>query len=137
MLLHRVSPFLFILLLTVAAGCSGSKEAAEEAPAMEEPPPSVVGDWEGRLNAVGASLRIIFHIQEDADGTLSATLDSPDQGASGIRVDDVSFEDGVLRMEARAIGGSYVGTLQEDGALIDGSWTQGGQSFALDLRRTG
>ena len=123
-----------LLILLLAAGCSGSKEAAEEMP-MEEPAPAIVGDWSGQLNALGASLRIVFHVTEEPDGSLSATRDSPDQGATGLRVDEVTFDGEQVEMNVRSIGGTYTGTLQDDALTIEGTWMQGGQSFALDLQR--
>jgi hypothetical protein len=40
----------------------------------------IEGDWEGTLDAGVAKLRLVVHIVRK-DGVLSATLDSPDQGA--------------------------------------------------------
>ena len=45
---------------------------------------SFSGKWEGTLKAGLVKLRLVFNIQELQDGTLSATLDSPDQGATDI-----------------------------------------------------
>ncbi len=122
----------FALFCTLMlAGCSGARQAADE------PPPSLVGDWSGQLNAMGTSLRIIFHVQEAADGTLTATLDSPDQGASGLQVNEVSLDGDQVRMVARGISGVYTGTLRPGAQAIDGTWAQGGQTFALNLERAG
>lgn len=133
----RFFPLLLVLLAAGLAACSGSEEVMDD-PAAVEPPPQarIVGDWQGRLNAVGASLRIVFHITETAGGDLAATLDSPDQGAAGIRASAVSFDGTRFRMEVDAIAGTYVGTLTEAGVL-EGQWTQSGQTFALNLRRDG
>ncbi|MCP5062335.1 MAG: alpha/beta hydrolase, partial [Ignavibacteriae bacterium] len=45
----------------------------------------ITGDWYGVLDIQGQKLRIVFHIVEN-DGSLTATMDSPDQGAKGIPV---------------------------------------------------
>ena len=50
----------------------------------------IVGSWVGTLDA-GMKLRVVFHIARTDDGKLRATLDSPDQGATGIRIDDTTF----------------------------------------------
>ncbi|MDX1548522.1 MAG: hypothetical protein R3247_16115 [Rhodothermales bacterium] len=131
---------LLLLAVPVLAGCSGGeKMTAEERAAAEREAQlgRLAGDWAGQLNALGSSLRIVVHVRRAPDGTLSATLDSPDQGATGIRATDVSFEDGRFVMEVGSIGGTYTGTLQPDADVLDGQWTQGGQTFALNLRRTG
>ena len=46
-------------------------------------PSDIDGDWDGTLAAPGASLRIVVHIATFEDG-MTATLDSPDQGAKDI-----------------------------------------------------
>jgi len=44
------------------------------------------GDWRGTLDAGVAKLDLILHVVRK-DGTPTATLDSPDQGATGPVVD--------------------------------------------------
>ncbi len=95
----------------------------------------IVGFWQGTLKGPGFELRIVFKIKAKND-RLSATLDSPDQGARDIPVSEVSFKQNRVRLEARGIGGVYEGTLQEDGRSIRGTWRQAGQSFPLTLTRT-
>ena len=46
----------------------------------ESPPRKIEGDWEGILDAGAVKLRLILHVVKK-DGVLSATLDTPDQGA--------------------------------------------------------
>ncbi|HEX9935063.1 MAG TPA: hypothetical protein VGB38_07695 [bacterium] len=46
------------------------------------------GSWQGTLNAGGAKLRIVFKIVRLEDGRWKTTLDSPDQGAKDIPVDE-------------------------------------------------
>jgi hypothetical protein len=52
--------------------------------------PDLVGEWQGTLAVGDARLRLVVHLQESDDGTLGATLDSPDQGATGIPVERVT-----------------------------------------------
>ena len=93
----------------------------------------IKGDWLGTLNLGGSSLRLVFHISEDEKGQLTSTLDSPDQGANGIRTSKTSFIDGQLDIEVAMIGGAYSGML-EDGVL-KGTWAQGGGSLPLEMER--
>jgi len=96
---------------------------------------SIAGTWEGTLSTPQGDLRIVFKIQA-ADEGLTATLDSPDQGASGIPVDQVSFEDGKVKLGIAAIGdGGFEGTLADDGMTLDGNWSQSGMSMPLQLTR--
>lgn len=96
----------------------------------------VAGAWEGTLKVPNGALRIVFHISTDEAGTLAATMDSPDQGATGIPVSKAGFADNRLQLEVAVIAGTYEGELADDGATIDGSWSQGGMSFPLSLART-
>jgi hypothetical protein len=77
-------------------------------------------------------LRIVFHV-EQGEGGLTATMDSPDQGATGIPVSDVTVAGDSVTLSVDRIGGTYAGTLADDGAKIEGQWTQSGQSFPLTL----
>lgn len=101
------------------------------------PPDSIVGRWQGTL-AIGpdAKLRVIFNIQTKAKGGLQATLDSPDQGATGIPVDTVAFTNRTLRLAIKAIVGSYEGTLSKDNKTLAGTWTQSGNALPLVMTRT-
>ncbi|MGC8724609.1 MAG: alpha/beta hydrolase family protein [Acidobacteriota bacterium] len=119
------------ILLTFAAP---SGDWAQEAVPTLAPPPSVAGIWEGTLEAGGQHLRIVFHISQAPKGGLSATMDSPDQGATGIPVSDVTFEKGRLHLSVEEVNGSYFAELGKDGTL-QGTWSQNGAILPLNLRR--
>ena len=92
----------------------------------------VTGDWYGALEITGAKLRLVIHIAKDGDG-LKGTMDSPDQGANGLKLDDVAFKDGKLTFVFKAANGSYEGTLKD--GKFEGTWTQNG-AWPLPLSRT-
>ncbi|MGP8176278.1 MAG: hypothetical protein ACLP7O_17270, partial [Terracidiphilus sp.] len=46
----------------------------------------IAGDWQGTLITPGPQLHLVLHIAAAKDGSLTATLDSVDQGANGIPV---------------------------------------------------
>lgn len=96
----------------------------------------VSGDWSGSLSVMGTELPLIFHITENPDGSLSATLDSPKQGATGIPVQQVRLQGDSLYLNLKAIGGTYAGK-RTNAQTIDGNWRQGGQSLPLQLKRGG
>ncbi|WP_263834829.1 alpha/beta hydrolase family protein [Salinibacter sp.] len=96
---------------------------------------AVVGAWSGPLKVGGTELRIVFHIEPGEDG-LTATMDSPDQGATGIPVSDVAVVGDSVTLAVDRIGGVYTGALADGDTKIDGQWTQGGQSFPLTLTPT-
>lgn len=96
---------------------------------------SIEGIWQGSLKVPGTELRIVFKISKNPDGTLTATLDSPDQGATDIPVEEVIFKDNTLRLEVKSAGGVYEGKVSEDFLVIEGKWKQSGQTLPLILKR--
>ena len=85
----------------------------------------LAGDWQGTLSAGGAQLRLALHITAAKDGSLTATLDSIDQGANGIPVTSVALKDGKLSLTVDAVHGTFEGTVNKDATAIDGTWSQG------------
>ena len=68
----------------------------------QTPASPVAGSWEGAIDAGAVKLRIGVVITVKPDGMLSATMDSPDQGAFDLPLGDVTFADGVLKFALRA-----------------------------------
>lgn len=92
------------------------------------------GNWKGELKISNVSLRIVFHINE-TNGIINAVLDSPDQGAYGIEVDNVGIIGDSISLTITKIMGGFDGTLSADGKLLSGYWKQGGTRFKLDLEK--
>ncbi|MGE3172147.1 MAG: alpha/beta hydrolase family protein [Planctomycetota bacterium] len=84
----------------------------------------LVGTWQGTLDAGPAKLRLAFHVTL-RDGALHATLDSIDQGAEGLPVDEVTLLDGAVHFAMPRLGATFDGTLDADGARIVGEFRQG------------
>ena len=103
---------------------------------VQEPARKIEGDWEGTLDAGGVKLRLILHVVRK-DGGLSATLDTPDQGHTGLPIDTITLSAGSVRFEMKSLGGVYEGQLAKDDSQIEGNWSQGGQTFPLLLKRAG
>jgi pimeloyl-ACP methyl ester carboxylesterase len=98
------------------------------------PPSDIDGAWWGTLDTGVAKLRLVVHITNTEDG-LTATLDSPDQGANGIPVAAVTRNGESLKLEAKGIGGVYEGKFDKDLTTIDGTWSQAGRTWPLVLKR--
>jgi fermentation-respiration switch protein FrsA (DUF1100 family) len=105
------------------------------APSARQEAP-IVGSWTGTIEIpqTGASLRIVFHIAPSEEGGFSATMDSPDQGATDIPVSQVAIRGDSVRLEVTAVGGTYAGA--KTGAdEIEGVWRQQGLTVPLSLER--
>jgi len=95
----------------------------------------IEGAWQGTLKVSGIEFRIVFKLSQGPEGILTATMDSPDQGAKDIPVDEVIFENGNLRLEIKSAMVTFEGKLKDDDLSIEGEWKQSGQSFPLVLKR--
>ncbi len=91
----------------------------------------LVGSWFGVL--AEASLPLVFTFARDSEGTLTATLDSPAQRAFGLPVSGVSLTGKHLVVTMSGLGAVFDGT--ENGATIDGTFTQRGVPYQLSLSR--
>jgi hypothetical protein len=100
----------------------------------QTPASPAAGTWEGALNTGALKLRIGVSITVQPDGQLSATMDSPDQGAYGLPLDGVTFSGGVLTFALTRANGRFEGKLSDTGSEIEGTWTQG-IAFPLVLKR--
>lgn len=92
------------------------------------------GSWLGKLDIGIQQLRIVFNLKINDKDSLSATLDSPDQGAKGIPLGRVILNGDKLTIQAPMIMGEYLGTIKND-STIDGTWTQGGKSLPLIINK--
>jgi pimeloyl-ACP methyl ester carboxylesterase len=88
---------------------------------------NIAGEWRGALSAQGAQLRLVLKLAHSPSGALNATLDSPDQNASDLPLENIKYADRVLRFEfnAGAAPAVFEGELSRDGAEIAGFWQQG------------
>lgn len=81
----------------------------------------MAGEFVGSLGP----LRLKLHLHATADGTLSGTLDSLDQGATGIPCSDFQVAGSKLSFAVPSVRGRWSGTIENGGATLDGTWNQG------------
>jgi len=105
--------------------------------AMAADTPPIVANWEGTLDpGAQPKKRIVVHITAEQDGSLSGTIDYPDQDTSGILITAITYKESILHFESSSIQGSYDGTMNQDNSEITGTWKQGGAPLSLILKRT-
>jgi uncharacterized protein len=95
----------------------------------------ITGTWLGKLKVSGLELRIVFNIKESENGILTATMDSPDQSAKGIKVDTVIFNSRNVKLEVKAARGYFEGIFNQDSLTITGNWHQFDSSFPVLLKK--
>jgi uncharacterized protein len=94
------------------------------------------GIWQGVLNSNGMVLRLQLHISHDAQGQLTARLDSIDQGINEFPAANVSQKESAIHFDLSAVQGVYDGTLNAARNVISGSLQQSGSSLVLNFRRS-
>ncbi|MEO7444983.1 MAG: alpha/beta hydrolase [Ferruginibacter sp.] len=92
------------------------------------------GAWQGVLHT-GVDLRLVFHLNADAQGHWKATLDSPDQSSFGIPTDSVSVSGSNVFIKENKLKISYEGGLTND-STITGTFHQGEFRQQLVLHKT-
>jgi hypothetical protein len=122
---------------SVTAALKRTGEAKVELPkALPAVSKELEGDWEGSLDTPGGTLKIVAHFKNQPDNSVKATMDSPDQGATGLPLNDVAQKGSTVTFELAMVGGSYKGTLNKEATQMDGEWTQGGGSLPLTLKKS-
>jgi len=89
--------------------------------AMAQQPTNISGDYAGDL----AGLPIKLHLTDGPDGTLSGTVDSPNQGAAGIPCADFHRDGDSLSFTIPSIHGTWNGKIESKGLTLSGIWNQG------------
>jgi pimeloyl-ACP methyl ester carboxylesterase len=120
-------PSLLVCALGVGSVGIGAQELTD--------PASFVGSWAGSLDTGGGQLRLVFHVELEEDGGLTGSLDSPDQGATGIPATSVTAQGRSLAFSIDNLGMTFEGMLSEDGNGIEGTFRQGPAELPLSLTR--
>jgi hypothetical protein len=101
-----------------------------------EPSP-IVGNWEGTLDpGAQPKKRIVVHIAAAQDGSLSGTIDYPDESASGALITAINYKEPALHFESNSGQISYDGTMNKENSEIVGTWKQGASPLRLTLKKT-
>lgn len=96
----------------------------------------ITGDWQGPLTTPVGELRLIIHVTKNADGTLKAIMDSPDQAMAGALLDTFTLDGGKVHFTLNIAKGVFDGSLK-GGNTINGYWSQGGgPKMQLVLNKT-
>ena len=131
-------PVLIAGLLFIAA--FGSLRAIEPySPPVFTGLPGVPGEgfeaaWLGELWAPAGKLRVFVRLFE-ADGRLTGSLDSLDEGVKDIEIQSALAFGPQLRFELSQPRATFEGRLNDEGSELTGRWKQDGEESWLVLRR--
>jgi hypothetical protein len=128
----RASSFARYLGLSLTVGMS-----IAPIPVMAAEPQPIIGVWEGTLDpGAQPQKRIVVHISAAQDGSLSGTIDYPDQDISGTPMTAITYKEPTLHFESSPSQSVYDGTMNKDNSEITGTFKQAGASLNLILKRT-
>jgi hypothetical protein len=88
------------------------------------------GDYAGTLGP----LHVKLHLIAASDGTMTGTVDSPDQGLTGMPCTDVHVNGQALSSSVPMVRGTWMGFMGGNGASLSGMWNQG-SPMALNFTR--
>jgi pimeloyl-ACP methyl ester carboxylesterase len=128
MLKTTLSTLAICLLACAAAQSARAQDAhAKHATMNAAPAPqNIASDWRGTLSASSGQFRLVLKVVQTPAGRFNATLDSRDQNASDLPLEDVTYADRILRFELAASSPAvFEGALSRDGTEIAGYWQQG------------
>ncbi len=96
------------------------------------------GHWSGSLETPGGPLGMEVDLDKTANGWIGS-ISIPAEGASGMQLDAVSFNDGKSSFHIKGAPGdpAFTGTLSADGKSLEGNFTQGPASLPLKFTRAG
>jgi hypothetical protein len=89
------------------------------------------GKWEGTVEMMGKSYRLVLNLKTGADGRGTGTLVSLDQNAVEIPLGTITQAGDKLDFEIKMIAGKYSGTINAAKNEIAGEWSQAGRTAPL------
>jgi len=95
---------------------------------------TLTGAWEGKLSVGTAALRLVLHLAPATGDSLTATMDSPDQGATGIASDKAYATKDSVFVFWTPMMAAFKAQIKD--TLLSGSWEQGGRAMPLSLSKT-
>lgn len=124
---------------TAAGGAPFQLTRTGEANVKVPPPSSVLsrefaGSWEGSHEVNGKARRVGLKLWTAANGAAAATLTAGEPGGLEIPLTTVTIQGKDLRLEARAVSGTYHGTLSAGDEII-GEWSEETEHFPLTFKR--
>lgn len=103
--------------------------------AQENSNRNFTGNWSGKMELSGSKLELIFKVSLEENGTLSAKMDVPAQGARDLPVSKTEVKTDSIFLHVAMIAGRFEGQKVND-TTITGNWNQSGLNFPLTLNRT-
>ncbi|MCX6231576.1 MAG: alpha/beta hydrolase [Bacteroidetes bacterium] len=115
------------LLIILALGIVAKAQSSQE---------FVIGNWMGNIEFQGRKLAIVFRIINFEKDSVTAFMDSPDQGAKDIKVSRVTIKEDSVYIRVKSLGVSINGILNMKDSTISGQFRQSIFKCPLTLKKT-
>ncbi len=96
----------------------------------------VSGTWEGSLDIQGTELPVVFHVVKLPSGKYTASFDSPKQNSYNNPCSDIFVTTDSIIIKMEAIRAQYDGKLSESNTILVGTFSQAGNSFPLEMKKS-
>lgn len=98
---------------------------------------SLAGHWAGAIELPGTKLEIDCDFTSQADGSWIGDISIPAQKAKDLPLAAIKLQGNDVTFQISGIPGdpAFKGSFSADGAVISGSFVQGGQNFTFQLNR--
>jgi len=118
------------LALGLVLGATASSVASAAGPG---------GHWTGSIQTPGQELQVEVDLASKGAGGWIGTISIPTQHLTAFPLSSIEVQGGAVGFAMKGIPGDplFKGTLGADGATLAGDFTQGGQRFSFQLKRTG
>lgn len=131
---RRLHTALVITLVGLLAGAPLPDAVRAQADVLD----AFIGSWTGTVELrPGVEAHPVFHIERTDDGALTASLDDPDDGLTGIPVSSVSVDGDSLVLDVDSLDARFEGVMAEADTTIKGTWMSSGRSKPLTLSPAG
>ena len=115
------------------------KRTGEAKVALPQASPAVSkeleGDWAGTLPTPNGGFQMVVHFKNQADKTVAATIDIPNNGAMGMPINDVRQSGQKVGFGLEIAHSSFQGTLNKEGTELTGQWIHEADSSPVTLRK--
>ena len=99
-----------------------------------------IGAWQGQIEIPNSPLEVFVDLDSNEQGKIEGTITIPAQNASKLPLEQITVDSDTIKFSIANIPGTptFDGALEvtEDLKQISGSFTQGGGTFAFELRGT-
>ena len=99
------------------------------------PPGTVIGSCKGSMRlATGEKVRFVFDVIKHHEDDIGFYVSIPRKGVRYMTVEDISFDDGSVRIEGKSPHRVYEGMIIGNGLTVEGQWKDYKGSFTLDIK---